>query len=106
MIKSPIYFRSSRSIWFVGLTALAVAFSPSRSVALDDRAIIGGLIGAGVAAAIANGIANAHRVRPPVHVARRHHKPAPTAHAEETAHSGSDPFAGIAASKTRPVSGN
>jgi hypothetical protein len=106
MLKSAIYFRSAQSACFVGVITLAIALTPSRAVALDNRALIGGIAGAAAAAMIANGIANAQRVRPPVHVVRRHRQPAPTAHAEEAARSGSDPFAGVAASRTRPVSGN
>jgi hypothetical protein len=106
MFKSAIYLRWTRSACFVGLVAVAIALAPSRAVALDNRALIGGIVGMAAAAMIANGIANAQRVRPSVHVAHRHRKPAPTAHAEETAQSGSDPFAGVAASKVRPVSGN
>jgi hypothetical protein len=104
MLKTTIYFRSTTSIFFVGLVGLAIALVPSRSLARNNGALVGTIVGIAAAAMIANGIAHAHRVRP-VRVAR-HRKRAPATQPNQTTQTGSDPFAGVAASKVRPVSGN
>jgi hypothetical protein len=105
-VLKTIYFRSITSVCFAGLLALAIALVPSRSDARNEGALIGSIVGIAAAAMIANGIAQAHsyRVRP-VRVAR-HRKRVPAAHSNETAQAGSDPFAGVAPAKVRPVSGN
>jgi hypothetical protein len=106
-LKNKHYFSCIENISFAcvaALIALAVALMPSRAVARDDGAIVGAIVGVAAAAMIANGIANAHRTRP-ARVAR-HRKRGPTADVKQTARTGGDPFAGVSASKVRPVSGN
>jgi hypothetical protein len=103
MHNIALYFRRIPSICLAGLIGVAIALMPSRSVARNNGALVGTIVGIAAAAMIANGIAQAQRVRP-VHVAR-HRKRAPATQPNQ-AETGSDPFAGVAASKVRPVSGH
>ncbi|ABE39654.1 hypothetical protein HUU61_14900 [Rhodopseudomonas palustris] len=82
--------------------AISLISFPTRSVARDGAAVFGAIAGVAAAAIIANGIAQqqqprAYRsVRPRRHVSHRSRPAASQA-------SMADPFAGVAASKTRPA---
>ncbi len=104
MHNIALYFRRIPSICLAGLIGVAIGLMPSRSVARNNGALVGTIVGIAAAAMIANGIAQAQRVRP-VRVAR-HRKRAPATQPNQAAETGSDPFAGVAASKVRPVSGH
>ncbi|HWW47381.1 MAG TPA: hypothetical protein VNZ94_06020 [Xanthobacteraceae bacterium] len=94
--------------------ACAVVFTPSKSLARDDGAIVGAIIGAAAGAMIAHGLASSARPAPPPHRYRaarpRRQASAPyqgrraaagqPSHTAQT-HNVSDPFAGAASGPVR-----